>query len=44
MLCITKSKKRNTEVDKLLIIDASGSEIEASIKTATASLVNKNTI
>ena len=44
MLYITKSKKRNTEVGKLLIIDASGSEIEGPIKTATASLVNKKAI
>ena len=44
MSYITKWRKRNAEVDKLLVMDASDSESEAAIETATETLVDKNTI
>ena len=44
MSYITKWRKRKTEVDKLLVMDASDSESEAAIETATDTLVDKNTI
>ena len=44
MSYITRWRKRKTEVDKLLVINASDSEIEAATKTATETLVEKTTI
>ena len=44
MSYITRWRKRKAEVDKLLVINASDSEIEAATKTATETLVEKTTI
>ena len=44
MSYITRWRKRKAEVDKLLVMNASDSEIEAAIKTATETLVEKTTI
>ena len=44
MSYITRWRERKAEVDKLLVMNASDSESEAAIKTATETLVEKTTI